>query len=277
MDFLKNKLLTIVLVLCLAFTIFIGVTASKKSNTGTIQEALTATIAPVQKYFYIAGQRISNIFYFISSISSTRRENADLKLEVEELRQKLVDFDRFKRENEEINNMLKFKNSHPELTLKGANVIGKVGENWFNILLLDVGEADGVHKNQYVINSQGLIGQVIETTASTSKVITIIDEKASIPIKISSTGEDGMLTGVSSNGSQSECKITYLPVDTKANVGDAVVTSNILKNESSVMPQGILIGFIDRIEDEKPNLVKSAYIKPVVNFSRVEKVMVIIK
>lgn len=277
MDFLKNKLLTIVLVLCLAFTIFIGVSASKKGNTGTIQETITTAIAPVQKYFYIAGQRISNIFYFISSITSTRKENIELKQEVEELRQKIVDYDKFKRENEEINNMLKFKNSHPELTLKGANVIGKVGENWFNILLLDVGESDGVHKNQYVINSQGLIGQVIETTSSTCKVITIIDEKANIPIKISTTGEDGMLTGVSSNGSQSECKITYLPVDTKANVGDAVVTSNILKDETSVMPQDILIGFIDRIEDEKPNLVKSAYIKPVVNFSRVEKVMVIIK
>lgn len=277
MDFLKNKLLTIVLVLCLAFTIFVGVSASKKGNFGTIQETITTAIAPVQKYFYTAGQRISNIFYFISSITSTRKENTELKQEVDGLRQKLVDYDKFKRENEEINNMLKFKNSHPELTLKGANVIGKVGENWFNVLLLDVGEADGVHKDQYVINSQGLIGQVIETTNSTSKVITIIDEKANIPIKISSTGEDGMLTGVSSNGSQSECKITYLPVDTKANVGDAVVTSNILKNESSVMPQDILIGFIDRIEDEKPNLVKSAYIKPVVNFSRLEKVMVIIK
>lgn len=277
MDFLKNKLLTIVLVLCLAFTIFIGVTASKEDNTGTIQDAISATIAPVQKYFYTAGQRISNIFYFISSISSTRKENTALKSEVDELRQKLVDYDKYKRENEEINNMLKFKNSHPELNLKGANVIGKVGDNWFNVLLLDVGEVDGVYKDQYVINSQGLIGQIIETTSTTSKVITIIDEKANIPVKISSTGEDGMLSGVSSNGSKSECKITYLLVDTKANVGDAVVTSNILKNENSVMPQDILIGFIERIEDEKPNLVKSAYIKPVVNFSRVEKVMVIIK
>lgn len=276
MDFIKNKLLTIVLVLCLAFTIFIGVTASKKGNTGTVQQTLTAVIAPVQKYFYTAGQRISNIFYFISSISSTRKENGELKIEVEELRQKLVDYDRFKLENEELNNMMKFKNSHPGLSLKGANVIGKVGENWFNILLLDVGEADGVHNGQYVINSNGLIGQVIETTASTSKVITILDEKANIPIKISSTGEVGMLTGVSSNGSQNECKVTYLPVDTKANVGDAVVTSNILKDENSVVPQDVLIGFIDRIEDEKPNLVKAAYIKPVVNFSRLEKVMVVV-
>lgn len=277
MDFLKNKLLTIVLVLCLAFTIFIGVTASKKGNTGTIQTVITTAIAPVQKYFYTAGQRISNIFYFISSISETRKENSDLKSEVEDLRQKLVDYDKFKRENEEINNMLKFKNSHPELKLKGANVIGKVGDNWFNVLLLDVGEADGVHKDQYVISSQGLIGQVLETTSTTSKVVTIIDEKANIPVKISSTGEDGMLSGISSNGTKSECKITYLPVDTKANVGDAVVTSNILKNENSVMPQNILIGFIERVEDEKPNLVKSAYIKPVVNFSRLEKVMVVIK
>jgi rod shape-determining protein MreC len=277
MDFIKNKLLTIVLVLCLAFTIFIGITASKKGNTGAIQEVISSAVAPVQKYIYTAGQRISNIFYFVTSISQTRKENTQLKQEIENLRGKLVEYDRYKRENEEISKMLQFKNAHPDLKLKGANVIGKVGENWFSILILDVGEADGVQKDQYVINSQGLIGQVFETTKNTSKFITIIDEKANIPIKISSTGEDGMLTGVSSNGSKSECKITYLPIDTKANVGDAVVTSNILSNENSIMPPDILIGFIERIEDEKPNLVKSAYIKPVVNFAQVEKVMVITK
>lgn len=274
MDFFKNKLLTIVLVLCLAFTIIIGITASKKGNKGFFQNFVTGTIAPVQKYFYSAGQRVSNISYFISSISSTRKENGELKAEIEDLRRKLVDYESYKRENEELTNMLKFKNGHPEYTLKGANVVGKVGDEWFNVLLLDVGEADGIKKDQYVITSNGLVGQIIETTKTTSKVMTIISENARITVMISSTGEVGMLSGSSS--SKEECKITFLPVNTKAKIGDAIVTSNVLKEESSLTPQDIIIGFIERMEDEKPNLVKSAYLRPVVDFNRLEKVMVII-
>ena len=71
MDFFKNKLLTIVLVLCLAFTIFIGLTASRKGNIGAVQNVVNSAIAPVQKYVYIAGQRVSNMFYFISSNSTS--------------------------------------------------------------------------------------------------------------------------------------------------------------------------------------------------------------
>jgi rod shape-determining protein MreC len=277
MDFIKNKLLTIVLVLCLAFTIFIGITASKKGNTGSFQGVVTSVVAPVQKYIYIAGQRISNVFYFVSSISATRKENAQLKNEIQQMRQKLVDYDKYKRENEEINKMFAFKNSHLNFSIKGANVIGKVGENWFNMMIIDAGEADGVKKGQYVINSQGLVGQVFETSLNTSKIITILDEKVNIPAKISSTGEDGMLTGISSDTNETQCKISYLPIDTKAVVGDLVITSNIISNSDVVVPSDIIIGSIERIEDEKPNLIKSAYIKPVVDFSKVEKVFIIIK
>lgn len=277
MDFLKNKLLTIVLVLCLAFTIFIGVTAGRKGNTGNIQEIISSTVAPVEKFFYSAGQRIGNIFYFVKSISTTRKDNIKLKDEVDKLNQKVIDYDRYKRENEELSKMLEFKNSHPQLKLKGANVIGRVGENWFNMILLDAGESDGIKKGQYVITSQGLVGQVFETGKNTSKVLTIIDDKANIPVKISSTGDEGMLKGVGAGIKESQCKISYLPIDTKTAVGDAVVTSNMLSDGDTPIPSDILVGFVERIDDEKPNLIKSAYLKPVVDFSRLDKVLVIIQ
>lgn len=277
MDFLKNKLLTIVLVLCLAFTIFIGVTAGRKGNTGGVQEIINSTVAPVEKFVYSAGQRIGNIFYFVKSISTTRKENIKLKSEVDKLNQKVIDYDRYKRENEELARMLEFKNAHPQLKLKGANVVGRVGENWFNMILLDAGEADGIKKGQYVITSQGLVGQVFEANKNTSKVITIIDDKANIPVKISSTGDEGMLKGVGAGIKESQCKINFLPIDTKTAVGDPVVTSNMLSDSETPIPADILVGFIERIDDEKPNLIKAAYVKPVVDFSRIEKVLVIIQ
>jgi rod shape-determining protein MreC len=277
MSFIKNKLLTIVLVLCLAFTIFVGMTANRQGNKGIIQDTITFTIKPIQKYIYAAGQRISNIFYFVTSITTTRRENIQLKNEIQMLNQKLIEYDKYKRENQELNLMLNFKNSHPELKLVGANVIGKVGENWFSIIVIDRGEDDGLKKGQYVISGQGYVGQIIETSKNISKVITVLDEKANIPGRVSSTGEEGLVTGVNGASRDRACKIDFLPLDSKAKKGDLVVTSNIVTDVNSLTQENILIGTITEVQEEKSNLIKFAYIKPAVDFSKLENVMVIVK
>lgn len=275
MDFIKNKLLTIVLVLCLAFTVFIGITAGRDGNTGTIQQIVNGAIAPVQKYVYIAGQRISNVFYYISSIASTRQENSDLKKRVDELNRKLVDNDRYTRENEQLNSLLKFKEDHANLSTVGGNVIGRVGENWFHIIILDVGENDGVKEGQYVVDGSALIGKIYETTATTSKVITIIDQGANIPAMIGSTGDTGVVSGMGDTESEAKCSMKYVPLTSNAKVGDAVVTSNVVSDENYTVPSDILIGYIDSIEDDEAKLMKVVFLNPVANLSRLEKVLVI--
>lgn len=277
MDFFKNKLLTIVLVLCLAFTIFVGITANRGGNTGAVQQTITSTIAPIQKYIYLAGQRISNIFYFVSSIATTRKENIELKTEVQSLNQRLIEFERFKRENQELNSLLQFKNERSDLKLVGANVIGKVGENWFNIIIIDRGEKDGIKKGQYVTAGQGYVGQIFETSPYNSKIITILDEKANIPGRISSSGEEGLIAGAAGSSKDKLCKIDFLPAETKAKQGDLVVTSNIITNEGTLTQDNLLIGTVVKVEENKSNLVKYAYVKPAVDFSKLENVMVIIK
>ncbi len=275
MDFIKNKLLTIVLVLCLAFTIFIGITAGRDGNTGTIQQIISGAISPVQKYVYAAGQRISNVFYYISSIASTREENSELKTRVQELNGKLVDYDRYTRENEQLNGLLKFKDEHADLSMVGANVTGRVGENWFHIITLDVGENDGVKEGQYVTDGKALVGKVYETTANTSKVITVMDQSANIPAMIATTGDTGVVSGLGNSGSETQCRMKYVPLTSTAKVGDAVVTSNVVSDESHIVPSDIFIGYIQSIEDDEAKLMKVVYLDPVADLSRLEKVLVI--
>jgi rod shape-determining protein MreC len=145
------------------------------------------------------------------------------------------------------------------------------------MFVLDVGTADGIKEGQYVINGEGLIGKITEVNKNTSKVITILDSKAYIPVQISSIGETGMLSGYGVGSDGKLCKVNYLSIETKAKEGDVVVTSNIVSNADNLVPSDIIVGFVQRVEDEKPNLAKAAYVKPVVDFSKIEKVLVIIK
>lgn len=277
MNFLKNKLLTIVLVLCLVFTIFVGITANRKGNSGIFQQIVTGAISPVQKYVYLAGQRVSNMFYFVSSIAVTRKENIDLKNQIQGLDSKLIDYDRFKRENVELNSLLGYKNKNTDTKYIGANVIGKVGENWFNLIVLDVGKNQGIKKGEYVISGIGLVGIVTEVNINSCKVATILDDKANIPGKISSNGDSGLVLGTDGTNADRLCVINYLPPDTKTHKGDLIVTSNTITDVNSLVAENVLIGTVTSVEEEKTNLIKIAYIKPAVDFSKLEKVMVIKK
>lgn len=277
MNFMKNKLLTIVLVLCLVFTIFVGITANRKGNTGIFQQVVTSAVAPVQKYVYIAGQRVSNMAYFVSSIATTRKENIELKNKLEEMNLKLIDYEKYKRENTQLNELLGYKNNNKTTESISATVIGKVGENWFKTIVIDVGKSKGVVKGEYVINGQGLIGVVSEVRYSTAIVTTILDERANIPGKITSNGDSGLVIGTDIDNKNRLCKINYLPPDTKTKVSDLVVTSNIITDKNSIVKENILIGTVTSVEEEKTNLIKAAYFKPAVDFMQLEKVLVIKK
>lgn len=273
MDFLKNRLLTIILVLCLVLTIFIGITANNRSNEGAMQGVINSAIAPIQKQVYNAGQRIYNIFSFLSSISTLRKENIELKNQLQDLKLKLVDYERIKLENAELNKLLQYKNGG-DFKYISANVIGKVGDNWFNIIILDVGSNDGVKKGCYVKAADGLVGKVIEVNSNTSKVMTILDENIKMPVTINETSDEGLLVG---NNDDKLCKVAFLPSETKADKGNIVITSNITTSSDVLVPSGIIVGTIERIEYEKINLSKTAYIKPAVDFSKIRKVQVLVK
>ncbi|MEG0641097.1 MAG: rod shape-determining protein MreC [Clostridium sp.] len=277
MNFIKNKLLTIVLVLCLAFTVFIGISANRGENTGIFQEVVTSVVEPVQRYVYTAGQRIGSMFHYVTSLGSIRSENVKLKEEVNTLNKQVIELDRYKRENNELKTMVNYKNTKPQNNTIGASVIGRVGDNWFNTLIIDKGSKDGIKKGQYVVTGTGFVGKVKEVLGSTSKVITVLDEKANIPVKISSTGEQGMVSGASSSLKGKQAKVRFIPPESKIKVGDKVLTSNVVSSDDQLAEQDIIVGTVTKVEEEKSNFIKVAYIGTEVDFLTIENVMVIIK
>ena len=279
MNFLKNKLLTIVLVLCLAFTVFIGISANKGENNGIFQEVVATVVEPIQKYVYTAGQRVSSMFDYVKSLGSMKSENERLKKQVNDLNKNMVELDKYKRENEELKSMLNFKSNsaNSSLNLIGAKVIGKVGENWFNTIIIDKGSKDGIKKGQYVITGIGYVGKVDEVSHSTSKITTILDERANIPVEISSTAEKGIISGTGTISDDKATKVRFVPLDSKVKPGDKIITSNVTANDDSLVQEGIIVGTVTSIEEEQKGFINAAYVKPEVDFSTIENVMVIVK
>lgn len=268
---LQNKLLTIVIVLSIIFVVFIGLTASKRDNVSIFEGVVGNVLSPVQKYLYIGGQRINNLLSFIGNISNISKENDDLKAKVTELENKMIDYDSVKSENTRLRDMLDFKNENSSYTYLGANVTGKGTGNWYDVFIVDKGSNQGVKKYYPVVTSQGLVGQVMEVGPNWSKVLSIVDEKSRVSGAISGSGDQGVIQGIPGVNGDKNCKMMYLPADSKAQKGDYVVTSGI----SKFFPKNIRIGTVIEVTDEQANFVKSAVIKPSVDFTKLEEVFII--
>lgn len=268
---LQNKLLTIVIVLSMVFVVFIGLTASRRDRVSIFEGVVGNVLSPVQKYLYMSGQRISNFFSFVANISTISKENGDLQAKTTELENKLVDYETIKAENDRLRGMLDFKNDNQTYSFLGANVIGKGSGNWYDTFIIDKGSNQGVKKYYPVVTSQGLVGQVMETGPNWAKVLSIVDEKSRISGSTSRTSAQGIIQGVPSFSSDKNCKMVYLPSNSDIKNGDFVVTSGI----SKFFPKNIRIGVITEVSDDQAEFVKTAVIKPSVDFTKLEEVFVI--
>jgi len=114
---------------------------------------------------------------------------------------------------------------------------------------------------------KGLIGSVEEVSPDSSKIMLITDPNSKIGVLLEPSRESGLLTG----SPQGECKVIYLPLDSKIRKGERVVAAGF----SKTAPKGLAIGEVVAIGVENPNLYKYAIVKPFEGMGRVEEVLCI--
>jgi rod shape-determining protein MreC len=118
-----------------------------------------------------------------------------------------------------------------------------------------------------VVSQQGLVGRTAAVTAGAARVQLITDPGAAINIRIQPSGAEAALSG-SLTG---EVSVDSIPQEFVVDAGDLVLTSGLGGN----FPANILIGQITGVRQRPVELFQTASVQPVVDFSKVEIVLVI--
>ncbi|MFA5155892.1 MAG: rod shape-determining protein MreC [Candidatus Omnitrophota bacterium] len=184
------------------------------------------------------------------------------------LRNKLNEASEVYLENQRLKELLSFKQK-TELKVIACRVIGRSADNWSSVIIVDKGRHSGIKRGMAVINYLGLAGRVIETSGSTSKIMLINDPNLSVSAIVQRSRQEGLVTGTLGN----LMVMKYLPADADIEISDTVVASGL----SSSYPKGILIGTVTSIATEFSGLSRYALIKPAVNLSNLEEVLVVIQ
>lgn len=233
------------------------------SSTFTLRQFLTNTLKhPLILIALIQREATGIVFYHRNFV-----ENEALKREVDFLRQKVNSLNEFHLENMRLKDNLSFK-AKSGLKLVAARVIARAADSWSSIIIIDKGNYQGIRRGMSVITYLGLVGRIVETTNSTSKVMLLSDPNLGVSSLIQRSRQEGLVSGTLG----SNLIMKYLPESADLKLEDIVVSSGL----NDTYPKGLLIGKVVEIGKEFSDLSRYAIIKPSVNLSNIEEVLVVI-
>ncbi|MBU5488931.1 rod shape-determining protein MreC [Clostridium sp. MSJ-8] len=271
MKFFKNKLTVTVIVLSVTFLVLIGISASR--NIKGLEGSAGNALSPIQKVAYGINRGVKDFVDFFLNFSSVRDENQDLKEENNELKDKLSEYSDLAQENEKLKALLDFQEQRSEYNYISTNIIGTRG-SILEGYILDKGSKDGVKKDMVVVSAEGLVGKITSVAKNWCVVECIINENIAVSVMPESTREKtGILQGYTdSNTNENLTKINYLPMDSKIKKGDVILTSGL----GAVYPKEIRVGEVVSVEEDKVQFMKTAIVKPYVDFDTLEDLMIIV-
>ncbi len=222
---------------------------------GTIQSAVTSGTRSVSDAWdrYIAVTRLDD-------------ENRSLRAELDQLREERRAAAEIAAENERLRTVLAFRNQVP-FHAQTCRVIGRDPSNWFETLVIDRGDRDGLRVNMGVITPEGVVGRIIKTMPRMSLVLLVTDRDSAIAAQIQRSRDQGIVEGKEGPGA----KFKYLPQMADVRVGDVVVTSGL----AGVFPKGLMLGTVTAVRRNETELLQEVDLVPQVNFNRLEEVLVV--
>ena len=272
MKLLKNKLAVTIIVLSVTFLVLI-IATFKRENKSMIESGAGAALNPVQSIVYKATNRVKESVDFFLNFSEVKEENKNLITENEKLKDKLLEYSDLADENERLRQILSFTEEHNNYDYVGCDIIGYPNNNISDGYFINKGENANIQKGMVVVAAQGLVGQVISVGSNWSIVQSLANENIVVAVMADSTREaTGYIKGYKDRQNRNLAKVYDLPIDSEIKEGDVIMTSGV----GMLYPKEIRIGEVTKVEEDKVKVMKSAIVKPYVDFNKLEELFVIV-
>jgi rod shape-determining protein MreC len=164
--------------------------------------------------------------------------------------------------------LLEVKSEVPHRMLP-ARVVGLDPSGWFKTVFINRGTGDGVSNGMAVIASGGIVGRVIGASGRYAKVLLMIDRSSAIDALVQRTRSRGIVEGETSES----CRLKYIVRKADIKIEDTVISSGL----DGLFPKGLRVGAISEISRPSSGLFQEVKVRPFVDFTRLEEVLVILE
>lgn len=208
---------------------------------------------------------------FFSGIFTSDEDVDKLKEEVKSTDQIKADKARLEKENKALKKELDMKDIS-QFNPISATIIGRSPDQWMNTIIIDKGKKSGMKENMAVITSEGLVGRIKKANQFSSQVELISTSVKTSKLSVDIQQDDENIFGMINRYDENKDLLVISDIDNKYSIkkGSKVVTNGL----GDQLPKGILVGKVEKVENDEYGLSKVAYIKTSTNIKDLNHVYV---
>ncbi len=255
-------------VLVLLFvSIILMVLDHRQDHLGAVRQAIGAAVYPIQ----IVVDAPFRLWEWIRE--GTAGRNA-LQLELGRLHaERLLTNARLQRlsaleaENARLRDLLEAR-SQVRNEVRIAEIMAVDANPYRHNIVIDIGEREGAYDGQAIVDSVGVIGQIIETGLTNSQAMLISDPSHSLPVEVN---RNGLRTIANGTGEFGRLDLPFITNNADIRPGDLLVTSGL----GGAFPAGYPVAVIKTVNRIPQEPFADVTATPVASLDQVREVMLI--
>ncbi len=233
-----------------------------------------STISTVEKGVHFVTHGIGDTFNAVKELKQLKKDYNALVIKLENYEQMQRSNADIRKENERLREQLDFAISLDEQNFP-AQIISRDFDNVYTYLTIDKGSVNGIKKNMPVIafqnGNRGLVGKVVQVGTFTSQVMPVYNLNYIVSARIQNQRDLGLVNGTGSQDKPLLLQYIRKNVASELSYGDIIVTSGENDNYLKDIP----IGTISKIISLDYNSSLNIELTPIIDFSRLENVIVV--
>ncbi|NQZ54819.1 MAG: rod shape-determining protein MreC [Piscirickettsiaceae bacterium] len=140
---------------------------------------------------------------------------------------------------------------------------------YFQQVLINKGQRNGIFNGQPVLDATGVMGQVIEVNSFSSRVVLLTDPSHGIPVQINRNGLRAVATG---RGLGTPLQLEHMPHNADVREGDLLVTSGL----GGRFPVGYPVGTVLSVSFPQGKSFADITVEPAAQLSTSREVLLVI-
>ncbi len=239
----------------------------KSSKIDGLRSTLSFFVDPLKYLVDFPNFLVERASNLINSYQVLRKENESLREAYLINQTKMLKFSALENENIRLRALLEnsFKLGEQVLVaeLLSVNIVP-----YEHIVVVNKGTRFGVHPQQPVLDSNGVVGQVFRALPFTSEIMLITDPNHAIPVQVN---RNGLLTIAVGSGQLNRLLLPYLPSNADIRPGDLLITSGL----GGTFPQGYPVAVVDEFTSEPSKAFSNITATPKALLDRSRELMIV--
>ena len=265
----------LVLLLLASFTLItLDVRGGDDSPIEPLRSAAGDVFGPVEEVTATVVRPFQAVPEFFETSGSLRAELESLEAENSSLKGRLATTVVDRNRAAELDGLLQSSRSTGYALVPARVIALGPAQSFSRTVTIDAGTSSGIHPDMTVLNNDGLVGRVIRADRGTATVLLVVDAESVVGGRLGSSMEVGFLRGRGDVGDSGRLDLDLVDNAVTPAKHDILVTWGS-KNGAPYV-SGVPIGRVTSVYSSPRQLSKQAVIEPLVDFSSLDLVGVVV-